>query len=353
MTVDVGSARGRIEIDTVGVQKSLSQAQRAISSFGKATSAVSTVLGVGFGAAVAAAAKSGIAIDSMLETTQLQFETLMGSADAAREHVADLFEIAKKTPFETEPIIAASKKLRTFGGDALDTKERLIAIGDAAAATGGPIDDLAFWVGRLYSNLQGGQPFGEAAMRLQELAVLSPQARQEMERLQKSGASAEEVFAVFEQSLGRFGGAMAKQAETLPGLVATVKDAIKLGLGDAFAPVADGLKTGLKEAIAVLDAPETTAAIARFATQLGSITAAVVPFVVEHGPALLKLLGSLAVALGAMSVAAKVGGVVLKLAAAWGSVSAAVAGGSTALSAVVALLGGPVTARPRSWWASC
>ena len=343
MTVDIGTARGRIEIDTVGVQKSLNAAQNALSSFGKAAGLAFGALGIGAGAAAVAAVKSGVSMTAMLETTQLQFETLMGSADAAREHVADLFEIAKKTPFETEPIIAASKKLRTFGGDALDTKERLIAIGDAAAATGGPIDDLAFWVGRLYSNLQGGKPFGEAAMRLQELTVLSPQAQQEMERLQKSGASAEEVFAVFEQSLGRFGGAMAKQAETLPGLVATVKDAIKLGLGDAFAPVADGLKTGLKEAIAVLDAPETTAAIARFATQLGSITAAVVPFVVEHGPALLKLLGNLAVALGAMSVAAKVGGVVLKLAAAWGSVSAAVAGGSSALSAVVALLGGPVT----------
>ena len=233
MTVDIGTARGRIEIDTVGVQKSLNAAQNALSSFGKAAGLAFGALGIGAGAAAVAAVKSGVSMTAMLETTQLQFETLMGSADAAREHVADLFEIAKKTPFETEPIIAASKKLRTFGGDALDTKERLIAIGDAAAATGGPIDDLAFWVGRLYSNLQGGQPFGEAALRLQELAVLSPQARQEMERLQKSGASAEEVFAVFEQSLGRFGGAMAKQAETLPGLVATVKDAIKLEIGRA------------------------------------------------------------------------------------------------------------------------
>lgn len=343
MTVDIGTARGRIEIDTVGVQKSLNSAQNALSSFGKAAGLAFGALGIGAGAAAVAAVKSGVSMTAMLETTQLQFETLMGSADAARKHVADLFEIAKKTPFETEPIIAASKALRTFGGDALDTKERLIAVGDAAAATGGPIDDLAFWVGRLYSNLQGGQPFGEAALRLQELSVLSPQAQQEMKRLQESGASAEEVFAVFEQSLGRFGGAMAKQAETLPGLVATVKDAIQLGLGDAFAPVFEGLKTGLKEAVAILEDPATTEGIANFAARLGEITAAVVPFVVEHGPALLKLLGNLAVALGAMSVAAKVGGVVLKLAAAWGSVSAAVAGGSTALSAVVALLGGPVT----------
>jgi hypothetical protein len=75
MTVDVGSARGRIEIDTVGVQKSLSQAQRAISSFGKATSAVSTVLGVGFGAAVAAAhqdpAAAGVAGVAVLTRSNL------------------------------------------------------------------------------------------------------------------------------------------------------------------------------------------------------------------------------------------------------------------------------------------
>ena len=35
---------------------------------------------------------------------------VVGDAGQAQQHVKDLFEIAKKTPFETEPIIQASLK---------------------------------------------------------------------------------------------------------------------------------------------------------------------------------------------------------------------------------------------------
>ena len=248
--------------------KPIGNVSKALGGMGKAAGVIGGVAGAAFvaiGAAAVAgfgmAIKQSIAVNSQLETTELQFETLMGNADKAKEHVAGLFEFAEKTPFETGPIIEASLKLETFGGAALNTKDNLTLLGDAAAAVNAPIDELGFWVGRLYANLQAGQPFGEAAMRLQELAVMSPQARQAMEDLQKSGASASEIFGVLQEDLGRFSGAMEKQAGTWEGMVSTIKDQVNLLMGEALKPFFDKSKEGLETLIALLNDPDIRAGI--------------------------------------------------------------------------------------------
>lgn len=189
----------------------------------------------------------GAAVDmnASLEKTTLQFTTLMGDADQARAHVAGLFEFAKRTPFETGPIIEASKYLRVFGGDALDTKENLKLIGDAAAATGAPINDLGMWVGRLYANLAAGKPIGEAAQRLTELAVIGPQARTALEQVAASGKSIEEKFAVAQAALGKFSGAMEAQAGTWEGVMSTFRDTAKMAVADALRPLFEAARDAL------------------------------------------------------------------------------------------------------------
>lgn len=215
---------------------------------------------VAAGSAVFAAIKGGLSsvvggafeMNASLEKSQLQFTTLMGDADKAQSHVKGLFDFAKKTPFETGPIINASLKLQTFGGAALNTMDNLTLLGDASAATGAPIEDLGFWVGRLYASLKGGQPFGESAMRLQELAVLTPSARAEMEALQKAGKSAEEIFGVFQGRLGEFGGAMVAQANTWDGLKSSIGDAVSIMMADSLKPLFDMVKMGAQMTLELL-----------------------------------------------------------------------------------------------------
>ena len=202
------------------------------------------VAGQGFGMVKGAI----IGMNATLETSTLQFETLMGDADRARAHVQSLFEFAKKTPFETQPVIDASRLLRTFGGDALDTQQYLTMFGDAAAATGGDIKDISFWMGRAYAAIQAGQPFGEARMRLQELAVLSPQAAQKIEQLEKAGAKGDQIWKAFSGDLNRFSGAMAKQASTWSGLTSSLSDAIAITSAEMFQP----LFVAAKDAVAGL-----------------------------------------------------------------------------------------------------
>lgn len=195
---------------------------------------------------------SSISMNASLESTTLQFETLMGNAQQAQRHVAFLFEFAKKTPFETGPIIEASKQMQVFGGNALNTEKNLTLVGNAAAATGKPINDIAMWTGRLYSSLQAGKPFGEAAQNLTQLAVWSPKVSQEMEKLKASGGSAKDMFGVFQKHLETFNGAMEKQAGTWTGLTSTMSDTISILGATAFAPFFDMAKTGLKAIVDLL-----------------------------------------------------------------------------------------------------
>lgn len=223
---------------------------------------------VGFQAlqsALSGAKAAIIGTNAELETSKLQFETLTGSAMRANTIVEDLFEFAKKTPFETGPIIQASRMLQTFGGDALNTKENLQSIGNAAAAVSAPINELGFWIGRLYSSVQAGRPFGEAAMRLQELAVLSPKARNEMEALQKSGGSATEVWKVLQTELGRFTGAMDKQSKTWTGVISTFSDSINLGAAKMFQPLFESMRDAIGDINGLLDSGTFT----NFVTLIG------------------------------------------------------------------------------------
>jgi transglycosylase-like protein with SLT domain len=199
--------------------------------------------GIGMGlfglvtAGLGAVKESVIGMNSTLETSTLQFETLMGNADDARAHVADLFDFAKKTPFETQPVIDASRLLRTFGGSALDTMDNLTLFGNASAATSSDIKEVSFWFGRAYAAIQAGQPFGEARMRLQELAILSPQAAAKLDQLEKSGAKGDVIWKAMTGDLGRFNGAMDRQASTWEGLTSTLSDSIKLTSAKVFQPL--------------------------------------------------------------------------------------------------------------------
>ena len=186
--------------------------------------------------------KSAIDMNAQLESSTLQFTTLLGNADDAKEHVKDLYKFGAETPFETGPIIEASKKLLTFGGTALDTRENLTLYGNAAAATGQNIDEVAFWVGRAYSAIQAGKPFGEASMRLQEMGIMTATGRTNLEELTASGASSETVWASLRGEFGRFDGAMETQAKSWKGLTSTIKDNLMMALATGLKPFFDKLK---------------------------------------------------------------------------------------------------------------
>jgi hypothetical protein len=279
MSLSIGTLTGRLELDDQ-MSKSLSAVQGHLQQTSSAIGMMIGTMGGFVGASMAMAAvgqvftmakDAVIGMNATLETSELKFATLMKDADAARAHVAFLFEFAKKTPFETGPILEASIKLQTFGGAALNTQQNLTLLGDASAAVGAPFEQLGTWVGRMYSALKGGQPFGEAAMRLQEMAVLTPQARKALEDIAKTSATTEEKFAVLQKALGEFAGSMEKQAGTWTGVVSTFKDSIGIMSAQAMKPLFELLRDGIAKMNEFLSSEKLSKWVGDMATAVGKV----------------------------------------------------------------------------------
>lgn len=158
------------------------------------------------------------------ESLTIQFSVLMGSLKKAKDRMKELSDFAAQTPFELNEIAQASRQLHVFSDGAMGATESLRLVGDAAAAVGQNLQEVSFWVGRAYAMIKGGQPFGEAAMRLQEMGIITPQVRSKMEELQAAGAANIDVWKVLSARLYEFKGGMGQLSQTGDGLVSTLKD---------------------------------------------------------------------------------------------------------------------------------
>lgn len=211
--------------------------------------------------------KAAFDMSNQMEKTEVTFAVLTGSFEKAEERMKSLSTFASQTPFEFEQIANASRLLEKMGGSALATEATLRMVGDMAAAAGTDLDGLANWVGRAYSAIQAGQPFGAAAQRLQELGLLSGKARLKLEEMQKSGASGAEIWAEFEKNMGRFSGTMALQSQTTSGILTTLKDTAMLSMVD--------IVDAIKDAFSFREAAQSVLAYATW------FRAAVIPAITE------------------------------------------------------------------------
>lgn len=243
------------------VKKSGHDAERAIEGIGKSLSTAQSALvgfvgGLGSGAAMAGlnAISQGVRgltsaiIDGNAEFERytMQFEVLLGGAAKAKQRLQELAKFGRDTPFELPEVVRASKVLQSFGGDLLATGESLRLVGDAASMAGVSIDELAVWVGRFYGSLKEGKPAGEALQRFRELAIITPEFTQELEKLVKTNGSAAAAWQLFEGQLGRAKGLMNEQSKTWDGMWSNMIDQVKEFARVVGKPFFDAAKEGLK-----------------------------------------------------------------------------------------------------------
>lgn len=283
-----------------------------------------------------------------LEDLTIAFKTLLGSATAAKERLAELARFAESTPFELGEIARASRILETLTKGALASGEGLRLVGDVAAATGQPFAEVAVHVGRLYDGLNNNRPVGEAMMRLQELGIISSEVRGKIEELQKAQARGADVWAVGQAALQRFGGSMQDLSQSGTGLMSTLRDGIaalmrKFGepINAALKPVIQSLIDGSGKLTNV--AAGLGQAIALLVTEFGSLIAIARPVLdlLSRHNALVGVLTSalvtLAVAYGALKL--------VQVATGIASVVRAVVTKTAALQAETAALGANTAAQ--------
>lgn len=228
---------------------------RAIGS--AASSLKATLVGiaasVGGLVSLGAAIQQSVKFNAELEQQGVAFKTLLGNAEAASRRMAELAKFAAQTPFELPEIVQASKVLQSLTNGALASGDGLRLVGDAAAATGRPLEEVAMWVGRLYAGLQSGTPVGEATVRLLEMGLISGTTARKLNDLAESGQGAGEAMTILRDTFGRLGGAMADQSQTFSGLLSTLKDTFNMGLADIGKPLFDALKEGIAGLIPVVE----------------------------------------------------------------------------------------------------
>lgn len=179
------------------------------------------------------------------EKMTVQFKTLVGNMDEARAHMQMLKELGDTPPFSLEEFAAASRSMMVMTDGALGFKKSLELVGDAAAATGQPIQSLAHEVGRAYAIIRDGQPLTRATMTLRNMGVLTPEVAQRLQDLQDAGRSNAEIWAELEGALKRYKGAMEETEQTGDGLMGAISSQWDNSLRTFGAALLETAKDGL------------------------------------------------------------------------------------------------------------
>lgn len=243
-----------------GVTGAAIGASKALSGIGFAVFGIQQV-----GHAISGLADGFFGFNSSLEQATITYGTLLGSAEEAQKRIGELQQFAALTPFNFDQVLEADRLLETFGARSIET---LTLVGDAAAGTSQNFNEVAFWIGRAYSSIQAGRPFGEAAMRLQEMGILTAEGRTRLEALSEAGASSEEVWGVLNDEMGRFSGLMDDQSQSAKGLSSTLQDLGTMGTAVLTKPLFERYKRGVAALVNYLSQPRVQDGLAAGAEAL-------------------------------------------------------------------------------------
>lgn len=310
----VGSAAQR-------ASRQIEASARTASAANQATTASTIGLGNALGNLYTAAAQQaqsmatlGLSTANSMQQAQIGFTTLLGSAQAAGDYLESLKSFAATTPFEFPGLVDASRLLLGVGVEAQQVIPIMTSLGDAAGALA--IDQESFqriMVAVSQSISSGTIKLGDMNQLMNNglpvwklMSEATGKSVAELQGLISKGQllSADVLPKMFAEMNKDYGGSMALQAKTLGGLWSTLKDTLSQGLAESIQPLIPMITEGLASAIeytaqaaAALGTAfrENEPTIRAWASAVGTG----VKFVVEHGDALLDLVGAAATALGA------------------------------------------------------
>lgn len=235
-----------------GMRAMLDRQRQTLGEVASAATRAAQAVGLASAAMGALALKTGLEFNARMEQNQVALEQFLGSAGRARQMLDQLFEIAKKTPFEFADVTEAARKFLAFGFSAGETVKTLRAVGDAVAALGGSaemIDRVVIALGQIRAK---GRVQGDELLQLAEAGIPAYQilaeklqlTAAEVKNIGSQGISADRAIRALVAGMEeRFGGATERQARTMAGQISTLKDNVRQTLGavtqDLFAVARD------------------------------------------------------------------------------------------------------------------
>jgi tape measure domain-containing protein len=185
------------------------------------------------------------------EQTLIAFETMLGSAEKAKDLMQEIKDFADVTPFNTEEVVQASKGLLAFGVAEEDIIEKTRVLGDIASGVGkDKFGTLIRGFGKIKTKgkatMEELNMFLEAGVPiLDELAKGFGVNKEEIFKMVSTGkvgfSDVDKALKSMATGSGKFAGLMAKQSKSLFGLMSTIQgqlDNFAKELGNELLPAA-------------------------------------------------------------------------------------------------------------------
>ncbi len=239
----------RIGADTRDLNKSLGKVQRNMrsmtSNFTKLGTSMTKAITVPLLGIGAMAVKSAADLEKM----ETSFISLTGGVEEAAAMMKQLNEFTAKTPFQIDAVATSARQLIASGTGIAEVNEQLQFLGDIAATTGNPINEIAAIFAKV--NAKG-------KVELENLNQLAERGIPVFEGLAKAtgllpselgaGAVSVEQFNDFLKGLSEEGGfaegAMDRLSQTASGKFSTAMDNLKLAgasLAESLLPILSDL----------------------------------------------------------------------------------------------------------------
>lgn len=235
-------------------------------AFGKAVhgmgDALAATLKVGAGAAmagIAAAGAVGIKTAAQLETANIAFSTMLGSADKAKSFLGDLKTFAAKTPFDLPGLQESASSLISIGVDSKKIIPIMTTLGNVTSGMGTGAEGIKRATVALQQMNASGKISAEDLNQLRDagipvfelLTAATGKTTAEIADMRDKGKLGREeleaLMSALETGKGfeRFNGLMDAQSQSLTGLWSTLKDTFSVGMAEAIEPALPIIKAGL------------------------------------------------------------------------------------------------------------
>jgi tape measure domain-containing protein len=247
----------RIGADPTDLGKGLDKATRDVKRFGSELESAGARLTAGISLPLLGVGAAALQAAGKMEQSRVAFTTLLKSADAARDHLAELQKFALVTPFQFDDLTKMSRLMQAYGTSANDVVPKLRTIGNAVSALGGGNDVLERVVKSMGEIGTRGKITGEQLRELSRAGIPALQAIADKlgisvsEAQQRITAGMVDAQTATDALLGymdkRFAGGMEAQSQTILGMWSNIKDKLTftlVAIGDALIPWAKSFVSG-------------------------------------------------------------------------------------------------------------
>lgn len=216
----------------------------------------------GIADAATSAASAVLTFSDNLAQSQIAMEYFASDAKQAAQYIRELEEFAAYTPFSTETAINMAKYLQAMSVPIESSKSVLTVISDTAAATGATEQNMQRIVTGLGQILTKGRLAAEEVRQLANAnipiyEILQEQLGMTGNEIKNIGNywvdANKAVVAILDGLENRYEGASAKVAETMGGMVETIKDDALIISSSFFQGAIEGLEEKVRNIRDTLD----------------------------------------------------------------------------------------------------